>query len=587
MASYRWRWWFPQTPEVLWPRISDTDWINRHAGLPPVHYEYEPLRTGGTRTKAAINLGPLRVEWIEPPFEWSQPEYYAIERRYLSGPLKRFWSRTELSAENGGTAVEVRVELEARSPVFAWLLPLVAAYGKRGAARAFAAASQSVAVHAPDDVPPLFGRQQLRAAGFDDALLDKLAVFLETSEDRELAKIRAYELADRWGEPRKTVLNLFLTAVRCGALNLSWDVMCGNCRGTKQTAASLDQVSGKVHCDGCNVEFGPQFDRSVEVTFNAHPLGKGLNVPAYCLAGPHVSRHVIAQEPVPAGRSGDLSFSAGPGRYVANAMMTAQSTFVVTAGDPQTISTTLSPELGVDGIPASVSASDITLALRNGFDHDVLVRIEVSEWPDTIVTAADVTAMQEFRDLFSSEVLAGGLELSIQSMTVLFTDLVGSTAMYSRSGDAPAFRVVNDHFDQMRAVIAQYDGAIVKTIGDAVMAVFRDSGNCLEAALRLPAAVGMVQCEGGPLRLRVGFHSGPCIAMRANDRLDYFGTTVNLASRLEHAASGGEVAFTATTATFPHMQAVLRKYSLRPASERLDIKGFSEPIGVQRVVAFT
>jgi len=241
---------------------------------------------------------------------------------------------------------------------------------------------------------------------------------------------------------------------------------------------------------------------------------------------------------------------------------------------------------GITGIPACVKASELALELQNHLGRDVLVRVEVSEWPDTIVTAADVTAMQEFRDLFSSEILASGLELSIQSMTVLFTDLVGSTAMYSESGDAPAFRIVNDHFEQMREIITHYDGAIVKTIGDAVMAVFRDSGNCLEAALRLPDAVGMVECATGKLQLRVGFHTGPCIAMRANERLDYFGTTVNLASRLEHAAAGGQVAFTATTGAFPPLKHVIQKYGLPPVREDLRIQGFSDAVGVLRVTAF-
>ena len=591
MATYRWRWWFACSREQLWPRFSDTDWINRHAGLPPVSYEYEPLQTGGSRTKATIRIGPAAIEWIEPPFEWSQPEYYVIERRYLNGPLRRFMSRTSLEEEQGGTAVEMTVEMEARSPLLNWMLPLLAAYGKRGAARAFYAAVQEVTAGATvrrrDKVPQLFGRAELRAAGFSEELLDKLAIFLETAEDRELAKIRAYERADRWNEPRKTVLNLFLSATRAGALNLSWDVLCQSCRGTREAAQTLGDLSSRVHCPGCNVTFGPQFDRSVEVTFNAHPLGKGLNVPTYCLVGPHTARHVVAQEPVGALRTGRLAFSIAPGRYVANAMTVSQLPFAVEGQRGVASLLTSISATGVEGIPASVAASEMALELQNELDRDVLLRIEVSQWPDTIVTAADVTAMQEFRDLFSSEVLASGLDLSIESMTVLFTDLVGSTALYTKSGDAPAFRIVNDHFDQMRAIIERYDGAIVKTIGDAVMAVFRDSGNCLEAALRLPAAVGMVEWHGGRLQLRVGFHSGPCIAMNANARLDYFGTTVNLASRLEHAAAGGQVAFSASTGKFPHMQSVIQKHNLHPQAEDLTIKGFTEPITVLRVPAFT
>ena len=57
--------------------------------------------------------------------------------------------------------------------------------------------------------------------------------------------------------------------------------------------------------------------------------------------------------------------------------------------------------------------------------------------------------------------------------------------------------------------------------------------------------------------MRVGIHQGPCVAVTANDRLDYFGTTVNIASRVEHEAQGGEVAATADVCEAPDGQAVL------------------------------
>lgn len=590
MATYTWHWFFPYPRAALWGRISDTNWINKHAGLPPVTYEYQPLPTGGSRTKAVAHFGPLRLRWYEPPFDWTAPEFYAIERRYLGGPLRLFKSKTSLFEVEGGTRIEMAVEMQTRSPLWSFLLPLLAWYGKRGAQRAFTAAAAACAQPAAepreDEVPHLFARAYLRAAGFSEALLDKLARFLETAEDRELAKMRPYEIADRWGEPRDQVLKLFLTAVRAGMLNLTWDTLCGNCRGTKQSVQSLADLQREGHCDACNMQFGAEFDRSVEVTFNAHPLGKGLNVPLYCMIGPHESRFVHAQERIEPRGSAQLHAALPDGRYVANAMTVSRLPFSVSAQSERAEVPVSIGAAGIAGLPATLTATQVAFALANTLDREVLVRIENSEWPDTIATAADVTAMQAFRDLFSSEALKTGLELSIQSMTVLFTDLVGSTKLYSTSGDAPAFRIVNDHFDQMRAIVERYDGAIVKTIGDAIMAVFRDSGNALEAALRLPEAVGMVDWEGGKLGLRVGFHAGPCIAMTANERLDYFGTTVNLASRLEHTAGAGEVSFSESVAAFPHLKAVLAKYQLEPVREEIAIKGFEQPVGVLRVRAF-
>jgi len=562
--------------------------MNRQAGLPPVNYEYQPLVEGGSRTRASIRYGPVRVEWFEPAFEWTAPQSYAIERHYVSGPLRVFKSRTVLLEELQGTAVEMNVEMQARNLLGAMALPVLAQIGRRGADRALRSAFRQTqkAKPEPTSVPRLFGREQLRAAGFGTQLLDKLARFADDSDDRDLAKIRAYEVADKWVESRQTVLRLFLHATRVGIFNLSWDVLCPSCRGTKQSVDTLSKLGPAVHCDACNIQFGPQFDRSVEVTFNAHPLGKGVETPTYCLAGPHMSRYVAAQVPVAAHGASDMSVRVLPGHYAANALALSQQAFEVRSGAPvQPLHVQLGAR-GVLDIPPVIAGELLQMQIENTLDHELLFRIERLEWPDTIVTAADITAMQEFRSLFSSEVLAPGLQLSIRQMSVLFTDLVGSTELYSKTGDAPAFRLVTDHFEQLREVIARYDGAIVKTIGDAVMAVFRDSGQCLEAALRLPAAVGSVLSETAALVLRVGFHSGPCIAMQANGRLDYFGTTVNLASRLEHEAGPSEVAFSAATGTFPHLEAVIQKYSLQPRRERAVIKGFAEPVGVLKVPAF-
>ena len=67
-------------------------------------------------------------------------------------------------------------------------------------------------------------------------------------------------------------------------------------------------------------------------------------------------------------------------------------------------------------------------------------------------------------------------------VAILFSDLTGSTALYTALGDAAAFRLVDDHFDVLRASIAAHDGTIVKTMGDAVMAAFRDPVACARAA---------------------------------------------------------------------------------------------------------
>ena len=159
-------------------------------------------------------------------------------------------------------------------------------------------------------------------------------------------------------------------------------------------------------------------------------------------------------------------------------------------------------------------------------------------WSDQAATAAEVTALQCFRDLFSEEALRPGERISVGSLTILFTDLCGSTRLYKEVGDAPAFGLVMGHFDLLLEAIATEEGAVVKTIGDAVMTVFRRPVGAVRAILRVQQALAIAPGKLGDLQLKAGMHYGPCIAVTLNDKLDYFGSTVNIASRLEHLSEG-------------------------------------------------
>jgi class 3 adenylate cyclase len=144
--------------------------------------------------------------------------------------------------------------------------------------------------------------------------------------------------------------------------------------------------------------------------------------------------------------------------------------------------------------------------------------------------------------------------------------------------------LVSEHFDQLRELIGRYRGAIVKTIGDAVMAVFSDPGDAYDAAVQFARVVGIVQAPSGPLEIRVGMHSGPCIAMRANDKLDYFGSTVNLAARIGHIGRAGEVVLSEAM-TAAHPQVAERVAGRAQQVESVRFKGFGAPVGVIRVPA--
>ena len=99
------------------------------------------------------------------------------------------------------------------------------------------------------------------------------------------------------------------------------------------------------------------------------------------------------------------------------------------------------------------------------------------------------------------------------------------------------------------AIIREHDGAIVKTIGDAVMAAFHEPLQGLRAAIAMQERVAEFNAKSTePIVLKLGLHEGPCIAVTLNDRLDYFGQTVNLTARLQGESEGGDVVVSAPLA---------------------------------------
>ncbi len=223
-------------------------------------------------------------------------------------------------------------------------------------------------------------------------------------------------------------------------------------------------------------------------------------------------------------------------------------------------------------------STDATLHLENSNAAEQLFIIERLSWSDQAATAAEVTALQIFRDLFSSEALRPGDQISVGTLTVLFTDLRNSTKLYREIGDATAFGRVMSHFDVLKKTITEEDGALVKTIGDAVMAVFRNPASALKAMLRAQKTLAAPPDGSSPLTLKAGIHIGPCIAVTLNERLDYFGSTVNMAARLESLSSGNDVVISTAVYNDPEVRELINADDNKLHAERfeMELKGFDQ-----------
>jgi adenylate cyclase len=240
---------------------------------------------------------------------------------------------------------------------------------------------------------------------------------------------------------------------------------------------------------------------------------------------------------------------------------------------------------GVSVTPASIGSGVVTLALTNNSKEEQFVLLEQTQWSDQATTAAEITSLQSFRDLFTGEVLRPGETINVERLTIMFTDLKGSTALYTSVGDAPAFRRVMDHFSLLKEEVSKQHGALVKTIGDAIMAVFTDPVYAVQASLDILRRMEAYNQENPdmPLILKMGIHQGTCIAVTLNERLDYFGSVVNLAARLEGQSQGHDVVVSNSVFTDPAVEEFLNQEHVQQEDFTTTIKGFSESFSLHRL----
>jgi class 3 adenylate cyclase len=133
--------------------------------------------------------------------------------------------------------------------------------------------------------------------------------------------------------------------------------------------------------------------------------------------------------------------------------------------------------------------------------------------------------------------------------------------------------------------VAQNHGALVKTIGDAIMAVFIDPLHAVAASLDILQAIRAYNAghPSQPLVLKMGIHQGACIAVTLNERLDYFGSVVNLAARLESQSQGDDVVISDAVANDPAVAECLRKTGVRIEPFATTLKGFAESFSLRRL----
>ena len=453
----------------------------------------------------------------------------------------------------------------------------------------------------------------------DPLVAEAILRLIEQGEDHELNRINLLDFSARGGLDEERVISGFLHASRLGLFDLTWNVLCPGCGGVLDAHSTLKSLRhDDYHCGLCACGYEASVDERVEVAFTVSPgvrriaahdpntlpiweyykqifwsSGVDFNQDSFTSLTDEV---VLDALELPAGEKAVLSLQLPKEFLIVFEPVTHAAQFIDVQGEPTKERQQLS--LIYNKVQAPVGTMTLRPGpLRLSLDNQAGVRVLPSVFvaADALhhligkrkpfLTAKRMLTNQTFRDVFKADNLNIDQRLKITSLTFLFTDLKGSTALYERVGDLTAFDLVRAHFHALLEIISSEKGAVVKTIGDAVMATFIRPEHAIVAGLRMRAAMDALNAERGTddLVVKIGIHEGPCLAVMLNDRQDYFGQTVNIAARVQGLATSQAIHITGPVIDAPAVAAILDRESIVPIQKHAALRGIADKIVVYEI----
>jgi class 3 adenylate cyclase len=453
----------------------------------------------------------------------------------------------------------------------------------------------------------------------DPAVADAIVKLIETGEDHELNRINVLDFSKHTGLDEERVISGFLHASRLGLFDLTWNVLCPGCGGVLDAHSTLKSLRhDDYQCGLCACGYEASVDEQVEVAFTVSPRarriaahdpntlplweyfkqmfwssGVDLNKESFESLTDEVTLDAIE---LPAGEKAQLSLQLPPQFIIVFEPVTHSAQFIDVQGEPTKERQQLSLIYNKSHPPTgsiTMRPGPLRLSLDNQAGARVLptVFIAADALHDLLgkrrpfLTAKRMLSNQTFRDVFKADNLNADQRLKITSLTFLFTDLKGSTALYERVGDLAAFDLVRAHFSALLEIIAAEKGAVVKTIGDAVMATFVRPEHALAAGLKMRAAMEGLNARRGSndLVVKIGIHEGPCLAVMLNERQDYFGQTVNIAARVQSLSTSQEIHITAPVIDAPEVATILEREAIKPIQKQAALRGIADKMVVYEI----
>ncbi|WP_165782105.1 adenylate/guanylate cyclase domain-containing protein [Leptospira perolatii] len=533
-----WTYEYNAPPEAFFPYIQDSSRLNRNLGHLPVDYEEINGELFGSQGE-----GKFREKFKETRWEWRRPYWASRLREFLPeapfqklGLITIYFQGVDAHRTRAYVFLAHLIKSKLGEKVInAYLEPFEAKYKEvLGIVANRSKESAPLSLVLPEEKPEFSDqaveifettRKHLLHKGFDS---DEVNIFLDTlknSEISELVRIRPIRFAKRSHISLSKSLAMFLHSVRSGLLSLSWDLVCPHCQGSREEVSSLADVQLKVRCEVCRIDFHSDKKDTVEITFRLHPSVAKLKRILYCSAEAGKRQNALAR------------FYLNPGRNEIPVTTLPPGALLLCRGKEQPLQYTaqINTHQSEKGDLPEYSQ---TLVVDLEDKEECPATLEIPHGEDEALHPSMLFGFQEFRDLFHEEYLSSDLRMDLGNQVLVFTDLVGSTKMYDQSGDAAAFKEVKKHFELLYSLVKENDGAIIKTMGDGSLICFPTTQCAWNFSKKL---LNDFEDQNSQIKIKLGAHQGPCLAVTLTSGVDFFGRTVNRAAKLLLGAGPNEL----------------------------------------------
>ncbi len=588
---HHWKFSLAASPASLWPYISDTNRIFKHLGATPVLETSLSRNTPKGYLELSHNKLKSYVTWTEEPYVWEAPYRYQVVRHYKLGILKKLHLAVESIPSETGTNLSIKISVQPSSIAFSYLVKFYVEYLiKRRLTKYLYQVDKSLEMNVKTYEYSLSKKlmrgaerklkklkQELTAASKRKRIVNRLIDLLTYAEDEDLERIHPYALAEYWGEKKYSVLNVFLHASKMDLLDFSWDVCCPKCKSPKHNFRKMQEARVHLYCEDCESDYTMDFNRNMHLVFRPHPLIRKITDKKYCLGGPGSKPHRVMQQHLGIGDVRYPQVELDEGTYLFRTYNHEGHLILhVREEGPDNVNIYITDD-ELDGQEIVISQSP-NLIIYNQSSKKTVCFVDKLNWKSEAIYASEVSSSLDFRTLFSKETLKDTSKVKASEVTMLFTDLMNSTELYVQEGDESAIGRVMGHFKIIQQIVAEERGGIVKTIGDSVMAVFWEPVSALKAVQRIQQIFTTSTSMGDAFRIKAGVHYGDCTAVNLNGRIDYFGTTVNIASRLVDVASEKEIMVSEAVFNHPDVQLYLNKNSdtFFVKESMKELKGFDD-----------